>query len=376
MRFVRIVVFLAAVAAIAAPSASALAFNDSNFPLPDAVDGTPYKFQLTAHAGCPPYIFAVVSGSLPAGITLSSDGLLSGTPTGAGTAAFWIELGDKGCNSPRAQRPFTLNVKTKVTVTTNSVPAGTVGVPYSTTLAAVGGSPLTWTIVSGVLPDGVTLAADGTVSGTPTTAGSTTVIFKASLADGRSDTKQLTFVVLAPLAVATPPTVLPAEVGRPLRATPPAATGGLPPYVWSIVPETAPPPGVVVDPATGALSGIPLAAGTFAVKIGLTDANGSSVTLDLTITVAPRVGFTTLRLPAGEVGVPYEASFGARGGVEPFKWRAVRGGGSFPPGIRLNRATGELAGIPRRSGTYHFSIIETDSLGGSVTRAFTLVIRP
>ncbi len=56
--------------------------------LPDATEGRPYSFQLAATGGCPPYHWRIAFGALPAGLVLSDAGLISGTPTIAGTYAF------------------------------------------------------------------------------------------------------------------------------------------------------------------------------------------------------------------------------------------------------------------------------------------------
>lgn len=62
--------------------------------LPAGVDGAAYSFQLQGAGGTPPYVFAVAMGTLPAGLTLSSSGLISGTPTGTGASAFTLEITD------------------------------------------------------------------------------------------------------------------------------------------------------------------------------------------------------------------------------------------------------------------------------------------
>ena len=373
MRIVRIVVFLVALAAIVAPSASALDFTDDSSPLPGGIEGTPYSFQLKGSEGCPPYNYRVILGTLPGGITLSSSGLLSGTPTASGTASFWVELGDI-CGSFPSQGLFSIDVKPKVTVTTTSLPAAASGVPYSVTLTAKGWNPpLTWTLVGGTLPPGLNLSADGTISGTTTTVGSFTVTIKASVLDGRSDTKQFTLNVLAPLAATPPATVPPAEVGRLFKVTP-GATGGLMPYTWSIAAGSALPPDLTINPATGVISGFPIAAGSFPVKVAVVDATGAQATIDLTINVVAKVAITTSRLKAGRVGRLYAARVAARGGVAPLRWALL--GGTLPRGVRLDRATGLLTGTPRTAGLYRFTIAATDSLGVSSTKKFVLVVSP
>src|SRR3970040_1526198 len=62
-------------------------------PLPQATRGTPYSYQLEVTGGAPPYVWTIVEGSLPAGLTMSSSGLISGTPTSdANTFSFKVTV--------------------------------------------------------------------------------------------------------------------------------------------------------------------------------------------------------------------------------------------------------------------------------------------
>src|SRR5260221_4441339 len=150
-RFVRIAVIVAVLAGIAVPVAIALGFDPYNPNLPDAPVGVPYSFTQTARGGCTPYTFTVSSGAIPPGIQLQTSGLFNGTATAAGKWGFYLDLKDN-CGF-HAQRPFTLNVIPKVTVTTQSpLATGIVGVPYSLQLTADGAAAFTWSVTSGTLP--------------------------------------------------------------------------------------------------------------------------------------------------------------------------------------------------------------------------------
>jgi hypothetical protein len=113
------------------------------------------------------------TGTLPAGVTFVDNG--DGTGQLAGTAApgshgtYPLVITASNGNAPDATINFTLTVVEPLVITTTSMPDGTVGTPYSAALAATGGtSPYTWSLLSGSLPNGLSLASDGTVSGTPT----------------------------------------------------------------------------------------------------------------------------------------------------------------------------------------------------------------
>src|SRR5262249_23921238 len=115
--------------------------------LPVASIGIPYNQTLAADGGAAPYTWAVSSGSLPEGLSLSAAGVISGTPaSGAVNASFSVTVTDSAHTSITA--PFTLPV---LTITTNSPLAnGTVGGAYNQTLTGTGGTPpYKWSIVSG-----------------------------------------------------------------------------------------------------------------------------------------------------------------------------------------------------------------------------------
>jgi hypothetical protein len=146
--------------------------------------GSAGSFTVTATGNPTPTITA--SGTLPAGVTFSGN-KLSGTPTKAGT--FQIGFVANNGISPQAVQYFTLTV-TGLHITTATLPAGTKGVSYSSTLKTAGGTgPYAWKITTGALPTGLKLnSSTGKVSGKPTRTGKTT--FKVQVQDSSKPTKQ------------------------------------------------------------------------------------------------------------------------------------------------------------------------------------------
>ena len=116
-------------------------------------------------------------------------------------------------------------------ITTSSLPAGTVGSPYSVTLAATGGVlPLTFSI-SGA-PDGLS-ASGATLSGTPTLAGTFTVNATVTDAAGTTASRSFTLTIAPPLLTITTGSLPNPLVGAPYTASV-AATGGVPPYTFTL----------------------------------------------------------------------------------------------------------------------------------------------
>jgi len=346
-------------------------------PLPIAVVGKPYQVLPEILGGGEPWEFHLNGGRLPKGMDIrSGDACICGTPEESGTFVFGIEGTCCLDAAPVTTNNYenTLYVRQKVTVSTSSLKSAVVGAPYTAVLEATGagGYTLEWSLGGGSLPPGLTLAKDGTISGTPTALGSFTFIASVKDQDGgpRNDSKTLALAVVSPLS-ASAPTPPAAEVGRPFTTTL-AATGGLAPLAWSIS-AGATPAGLTLDAATGVLSGIPSAAGTFPLTATVTDADGHTATVDLTLTIARALELVTARLRGGEVGALYSQKLRAAGGVTGKVWRFVS---AKPSWLRLDAATGALRGTPRKAGILRFRIRVRDSLGATSTRTFRLTVRP
>jgi hypothetical protein len=137
--------------------------------LPAGATGAPYgAVPITASGGTGPYTFAVVLGALPPGLSLSSTGSLSGTPTAAGNFTFTVRASDSaGCTG---ERIYTMTINCPfITLLPAALPAAFPGTGYNQVLTATGGTaPYTFAVTAGALPAGLTLSSSGTLSGTPT----------------------------------------------------------------------------------------------------------------------------------------------------------------------------------------------------------------
>jgi len=187
---------------------------------PPATVGQNYSVEFTLKEpgdACP--TFQISSGSFPPGLTLASDeGVTRGAPTQAGSYSFYVTVsytcgsGGKGPGIFSDQQ-FTINVNPgtaappppapTVAVTTPSLPDANVNQPYTSPgLTATGATVTSWTLAGGTLPAGLTLGANGVITGTPTQSGTFPITVQAN-ASGASATKQLSLFVLAPLGLQT-----------------------------------------------------------------------------------------------------------------------------------------------------------------------------
>jgi hypothetical protein len=212
-----------------------------------------------------------------ASVSLSADGntaIVGGLDDNGGVGAAWVYV-----TTPTAP-PL---------VMIGPLPPATIGLPYSQTLTASGGTPpYVWSVVSGAPPNGIALSpGTGVLSGTATAAGSFT--FTVGVSDSSTPTqltatKALTLTVLSapggPLAITSP--LPPGTVGLPYSQTL-TASGGTPPYVWSLV-SGAPPNGIALS-SSGVLSGMPTQSGTVIFTVMVTDSSAQTATGSFDLTV-------------------------------------------------------------------------------------------
>ena len=330
--------------------------------LPTGTVRQSYAATLAASGGKPPYAWTVSAGTLPAGLSLAADGAISGTPTTAGVSPFTVRVTDSATQSSTRQLQITINAPPAPNITSSTLPAGTVGQPYSATLAATGGTPpYSWTASGGTLPEGVSLGANGAVSGTPIAVGNFTFTANVTDAANQSSTRQLQITINPPALTISTSSLPGGTVGQ-SYARSLTASGGTPPYAWAVSAGTLP-AGLALA-ADGAISGTPTTAGASTFTIRVTDAASQSATRQLQITIsAPAApSISTNALPAGTVGQAYTGTLTATGGTPPYTWTASAG--TFPQGLTLN-ANGSISGSPTAAGTFDFTARVTDSASQS-----------
>jgi hypothetical protein len=401
--------------------------------LPDGTRGIPYSQTLQATGGTGSYTWSLFSGSLPPGLgPITSGGLISGTPTTAGPYSFTARV-DDGSTHVDQLLSITINEPPPLSITTASLPGGTVGVSYSQTLQATGGTgSYTWSIAEGAaaLPPGLSLnTGTGLISGTPTAGG--TYNFTARVNDGLTTVDQpLSIVISGIKLVGADDLVGNLSLGAgymSLTRFQAAATGNMvtfkvksdkPAMVKvAIYADSAGQPGALLNavdtdnPVVAGWNNItiastPITSGTnYWLAINSNTAincAASSLSGTLKYKAAPYAGFTfpnpagtgfssasgvidllagwgnigsspltinTTSLPAGNVGTAYAQTLLATGGTGSYNWSITSG--SLPDNLNLTASTGLIFGTPTTVATSGFTVQVND---GSTTASLPLSI--
>lgn len=251
--------------------------------LPDWTAEYPFSEQLSATGGTGLYTWLDKDGDLSGtGLSLSADGLLSGTPIVEGSISFTAQVSDEG--SEVDEKLFSFTINSAVAIVTTTLPDWTVGFAYSQQLDAPGGTGTkTWTDKNSDLAGtGLNLSSSGLVSGTPTSSGP--ISFTASVIDqiGAGDESALGLTVNDVVDITTS-TVAEAEAGTPYSQQL-VSTGGTGTITWTDRDNDLDGTGLVLS-AGGLLSGTPLAAGDIFFTARAADAVGSVDEAALSVTV-------------------------------------------------------------------------------------------
>jgi hypothetical protein len=361
--------------------------------LPDATVGTSYSQALSVSGGTAPYGgYQVSSGNLPAGLTLSSSGVISGTPTAGGSDTFTIKAKDSsGGGGPYSDtQTYTLNINPPALTLTpaSPLPNATVGASYTQTLTGAGGTAPygNFTAAPASLPPGMSLSMGGVLSGTPTGGG--TFTFPVSFLDSSTGTGPYvgnvtyTLVVNQPHIVISPANLPNAQVGAGYNQAL-TASGGISPYGNFVLASGSLPAGMSLSNA-GVLSGTPTAGGpdTFTVQVTDSSAGGGPYTGSVTYTLqvgAPTITFTPTTLPAGAVGASYNQTLAVAGGTATYGSYKLASG-SLPAGMTLDSTSGKLSGTPTAGGPFNFVVQATDSSTGNGpytgSQSYSLLVSP
>ena len=275
--------------------------------LPGAMQGGAYSQTITASAGTAPYSFAIGAGALPAGLTLSAAGTLSGTPIVSGTFNFTVTATD--AHGATGFTAYTLVIGVASPVAGNvsaTVAANSSANPI--TLNISGGAAASVAVASGAA-HGTATASGTTISYTPTAgySGSDSFTYTATNASGTSAPATVTITVIAPTLAFTPAAgALPSAMQNQAYSQTLTASGGTAPYSYAIT-AGALPAGLTLNPASGALAGTPTAAGNNSFTVTATDLHGATGSAGYTLAVSvqpPVAGAVSVSVPANSSANP------------------------------------------------------------------------
>ncbi|MFG1691197.1 putative Ig domain-containing protein [Gemmatimonadota bacterium] len=262
--------------------------------LDDGYLGIAYHETLTAAGGSGSYVWSLAGGSLPAGLSLSSSGIISGRPTQVGTNTFTVQVESGGATDTAELSITVVNPALEIT-TTALPPANLLGV-YNATLEAIGGTgSYVWSLVGGSFPAGLGLSTSGTISGVPTQTGTGT--FRVQVASGgETATKDLSIsVVTAALEITT--TALPRGSTFDNYSVTLEATGGIGGYVWTLVEGTLP-SALTLSPS-GIISGFLWDEGTYSFTVQVASGGATArMGLSIVCSLFGELGLVSVPVPS------------------------------------------------------------------------------
>jgi hypothetical protein len=371
--------------------------------LPSGSVSTLYSQSLAATGGSNTgYSWIVTAGATQLtalNLSLSTGGVLSGTPATNGSAAFTAQVTDSQSHTATAN--FSVTIYAGLTVTTTSLPSTNVGATYSQTLVAAGGTGTgyTWTATaSNLTAYGLGLSAAGVVTGTPIQTGTAT--FTANVKDSNNNTaiQALTITVYSALSLPAPnPSSLPSGYTSVAYSGAINPSGGSGNYCWKVtgLPSdnlNAPLPNAPCGYISSSLpiSGTPGASpATVTFSVTLTDGiTGASVTQGgYSIAISTP---TPVSLPTPSATVPgsatqnqsYNGSINVTGGVAPYTWSingvTVTGGISLGDNLTASNSGGTsltITGTPNTITTVNLTNVKvTDSLGSNQTNSYSVAV--
>jgi len=339
-----------------------------------------FSYTFTASKGKPAYTFSN-STTLPAGLTLSPSGVLSGTPllsaAPQSTVEYKIGIKVTGSNAiPQSStRTYLLPVRPAAppVITTKTLPDAEMGQEYFFDDLVVTGGKLPYKFkAAAAFPAELVIAEDGTISGIPKTAGTYRLKISVTDANNRTVTTYVSLIVSdAPAPKITTATPLFWSLNQAIGTTL-QATAGRAPYKWAKIGSSTDPlrnlPAGVVLNQNGTFSGAPTAAGTFKVPIRVTDDLGKGSTVTFTIIVSGPLSITSPSpLDPALVGVSVNSTLTAQGGILPYKW-TLKNRGTLPATVTLG-STGRLSGTVNATGNFTFTAEVADSRNGTAAVA-------
>ena len=375
-------------------------FRVSTETLPLGTEETAYpSTTLEATDGTPAYTWSILSGGLPSGMSLSTAGAISGTPTIDGSYNLTVQVLDSETPNRVATKSLTVTINpNKPRIMTELLAYGVQDQSYTSSLGATGGkAPYNWALTAGsTLPAGLSLSSSGGLSGTPTVSGTYSFSITITDAGGRTAAKTLSLAInpsggsgsscgtlsLSPTSGSN----FAATVGTAFNRSITVAGGQAPYTNTQCVPATCNGLSLSCGPSGATISGTPTSTGTCNFSLGWQDScttpaaqtiNGA---YSVSITAAPCAAFTgwNWNLPTVANCQSYSGNTSVMGGVAPLSWSST----PLPNGLLFctgnTSATCNLSGTPLTApGTYSMTQQVTDSCGSGAqtsSQNFTLTV--
>jgi len=377
----------------------------STSPLGTGTVGSVFSRQLIASGGATPYAWSLISGALPDGVVLNPNGVVGGTPTVTGTFDFTVKVTD--AQNATAQKALSIIIVTPATgydaqFVSQDVPATlqpsqlfVVTIRWLNTGSTVWDGGGGFAVISQNPAHNVNWGGD-TVPwiGPPVSPGQQMELVFQAFAPSRAGIYNFQWQPFqqsaglfgqmsanVSITVGDPTQPAPLSIGGPsalsavkgiLFTNTLSATGGTPPYSWSVA-SGALPPGIGLNATTGALSGAPTASGSFSATVQVTDSRSQTAQKALTFTVTlPPVEIVTSTLPGAVKGVSLSQQLNAAGGRPPYSWSVTAG--ALPGGLNLAAATGVISGTPTVSGSFSFTVTATDADSHAASKQFSITV--
>lgn len=345
--------------------------------------GSSYTATLAGSGGISPYTWSLASGTLPSGLSLAaSTGVVSGTPvaSAAGTTNLTFKLTDSGAATAlTATKSLALVIAAApaITFSTTSLAGATFNTAYTASVTATGGAgTLTYSLVSGSLPAGLSLSAAGAISGTPTAGGSFSFMVKAADAYGDSATQGYSLTVTYPTLTLSPSTTaLTATFGKAYSQSFTASGGSGSGYSFSLSAGASALSAAGLSFSGGTLSGTPTATGAFPFTVQVTDSASNTASLSYTLTISyATLTITPTSLPSAVISSSYSQTLTAAGGSGAGYTWSVTTGLSNLTALGLSFSGGVISGTPTATGSASFTVQVRDSASNTATQSYTLTV--
>ena len=310
---------------------------------------------------------------MPAGLSLSTGGILNGQPTIAGTYQFTVTATDSSNHNLTGTLKYSLTVNPALAIGPAALSTATVGDLFHTQLTATGGSGKSYTFTASDLPSGLTLSATGLLSGTPTSNTGSPLKFTVTVGDSNGSTTSHNYTLTVDPALAiSPATLAVATVGNKVSKQLTATGGSEKGYTFT----ASGLPSWLTLTSAGLLSGTPTTATTspLQITVTVTDSIKATGSISYTLTINPALTLSPSTLPVATVSNSFSKQLTAGGGSGTGYTFTATG---LPSWLKLSSA-GLLSGTPTTAtgSPLHFTITLKDSNAVTTSHAYALTIDP